>query len=120
LVPNDGYLTGDSIIVLDSLGGMLGTPESTENGIEVSCYLNSQIQVGQLVKIANGEITQSARRGPMFFPSWTSQYYPASTSADGFYRVLVVEHRGDSRGNEWQTDLTCLVADRSSNSVPTN
>ncbi len=120
LIPNDGYLTGNEIVELNSWSGMLGVPESTENGIEVSCYLNPQIQVGQLVRINNKEINQASRSGPIMFPQRLSQYYPASTSADGVYRVLVVEHTGDVRGNEWRTDLTCLTVDVSSKSVPTN
>jgi hypothetical protein len=45
------------------------------------------------------------------FPSYTSQYYPATVTNDGFYRVMVAEHVGDTRGNDWYTELTCLAAD---------
>ena len=32
---------------------------------------------------------------------------------DGFYRVLVVTHIGDVRGNPWYTKMTCLALDAS-------
>jgi hypothetical protein len=33
---------------------------------------------------------------------------------DGFYRVLVAEHVGETRGNDWYTELTFLDVDISS------
>ena len=38
---------------------------------------------------------------------------PAAVAADGLYRVLVVEYQGDTAGNDWYADLTCLAADGS-------
>jgi hypothetical protein len=35
----------------------------------------------------------------------------ACETENGFYRVFVVEHVGDTRGNEWYTNITGLVAD---------
>ena len=36
---------------------------------------------------------------------------PASINADGLYRLLTVEHRGDTRGNDWYSELVCLDVD---------
>ena len=123
LVPNTGYLQGE-IVVLNSLSGMIGQPESTDNGIMVRCLLNPLIHVGRAVQIDNASITQfgfpAANSGighPGAGGAFLSQFYPASTAADGLYRVLVVEHVGDTRSNDFYTELTCLVIDRSS---PTN
>jgi hypothetical protein len=30
---------------------------------------------------------------------------------DGFYRTIVAEHSGDTRGNDFYTDLTCIALD---------
>lgn len=114
LVPNTGYLPGD-VVVLTSATGMIGQPESTDNGISVRCLLNPNIYVGRAVQIDNASITQFAF--PVNNPghlgtgsgAFKSQFYPASTSQDGLYRVLVVEHVGDTRGNDFYTDLTCLT-----------
>jgi hypothetical protein len=33
------------------------------------------------------------------------------TNTDGLYYVMRVDHHGDTRGNEYYTDLTCLAVD---------
>lgn len=112
LIPNTGYLPGQAV-VLNSSSGMLGSPDQTDNGIFVRHYLNPLIQVGQAVQINNRDINQAVVES-QFFPSYTSQYYPATVTDDGLYRALVVEHYGDTRGNDWVTELTCLDIDPSS------
>lgn len=112
LIPNTGYLPGQAVQV-NSATGMIGTPEQTENGIIIRCYLNPLIRIGQLVQLNENEINRNTLNKQMF-PSYTSQYYPATVTNDGFYRVLVAEHVGDTRGNDWYTELTCLAADISS------
>jgi hypothetical protein len=112
LVPITGYLPGQAVQI-NSATGMIGTPEQTDNGIMIRCYLNPLIRIGQLVQINNSDINRNTLNKQMF-PSYTSQYYPATVTHDGFYRVLVAEHVGDTRGNDWYTELTCLAADISS------
>jgi hypothetical protein len=112
LVPNTGYLPGEAVAI-NSATGMIGTPESTDNGITVRCYLNPLIKIGQAVRINNSDINQTVVK-QQFFPTYSSQYYPATVTNDGLYRVLVVEHAGDTRGNDFFTELTCLSIDPSS------
>ena len=118
LVPNTGYLSGQAVEI-NSATGMIGTPEQTDNGIVIRCLLNPLISIGQAVRINNSDINQTNIKS-QFFPSYTSQYYPATVADDGLYRVLVVEHFGDTRGtgNDWYSELTCL--DISPSSKPTN
>lgn len=115
LVPNSGYLPGTAVEI-NSSTGMLGSPEQTDNGIVVRCLLNPAIRIGQAVKINNRDIVQSRLRSNFGFPSYTSQYYPATVANDGLYRVIVVDHFGDTRGqgDDWYTELTCLDIDPSS------
>jgi hypothetical protein len=114
LVPDSGYLPGQAVAI-NSATGMIGTPEQTDNGIIVRCALNPAIKIGQAVKINNRDINQTNVKS-QFWPSYTSQYYPATVANDGLYRVLVAEHYGDTRGsgNDWYTELTCLDIDPSS------
>lgn len=119
LIPLAGVLVGQAIVV-NSLTGMVGVPESTDQGIQVRMLLNPQVQVGGKLQINNADITQTIVR-QQFFPSYTSApTMVADVTADGLYRVLVVEHTGDTRGQEWYTDVTCLSLDGSSplNPVP--
>lgn len=113
LIPVNGYAPGD-IIQINSATGMLGTPEATDNGIIVRCLLNPLIQVGQRIQINNADITTSIIAQQGIYPSYGAQYYPASVTNDGIYRVLVVEHVGDTRDNDWYSELTCLAVDPSS------
>lgn len=112
LIPLTGYLPGTAVAI-NSSSGMIGTPEQTDNGIKVRCYLNPLIKIGQAVKINNADINQAVVK-EQFFPSYTSQYYPATVANDGIYRVIVAEYEGDTRGNDWFTELTCLDIDPSS------
>jgi hypothetical protein len=114
LIPNTGYLPGQAIQI-NSATGMIGTPEQTEGGIIIRCYLNPLIRIGQLVQINQGDINRNTLNKQMF-PSYTSQFYPATVTHDGIYRVMVAEHVGDTRGNSWYTELTCLDADLSAKS----
>jgi hypothetical protein len=100
-------------VQINTANGMIGAPEQTDNGIMVRCYLNPLIKIGQQVEINNKDINQAVIKS-QFFPSYQSQYYPATISNDGFYRVLVAEHSGDTRANEFFTELTCLDIDISS------
>jgi hypothetical protein len=112
LIPNTGYLPGQAVQI-NSATGMIGTPEQTEDGIKIRCYLNPLIRIGQLVQINNADINRNTLNKQMY-PSYVSQYYPATVTNDGFYRVIVAEHVGDMRGNDFYTELTCLAADISS------
>lgn len=112
LIPVTGYLPGEAVAI-NSSSGMIGTPEQTDNGIFVRCYLNPLIKIGQAIQINNADINQTVVR-EQFFPSYQSLYFPATVTNDGLYRVLVCEHFGDSRGSEWTTELTCLSIDPSS------
>lgn len=111
-VPVTGYLPGEAVVI-NSASGMIGTPEQTDNGIIVRCYINPLIKIGQLIKLNNGDINQQIIAKQGFYPEYTSQYYVAPTSADGTYRVLVAEHVGDTRGNDWYTEITALAVDLS-------
>lgn len=115
LIPNTGYLPGTAVEI-NSATGMIGSPEQTDNGIMLRCLLNPTIRVGHAIKINNRDIVQASLRSHFGFPSYKSQYYPATIANDGLYRVLVVEHFGDTRGKgeDWFTELTCLNIDPSS------
>lgn len=113
LVKISGYLPGD-VVQINSATGMIGIPEATDNGIEVMTLLNPLVKIGRRVQINNKDVTQTIVR-EQFFPSYTSgPTLVASVTDDGFYRVLVAEHEGDTRGQSWYTKITCLDLDPSS------
>jgi len=109
----DGY-RGDEIISINTKTGLIGVPEQTDQGIRLTCLLNHKIRVGNRVYLNNKDVTQLTERDPHNPPVMYNRlqgpvYFNPPTSDDGFYRVFVVEHEGDTRGQAWYTHLICLA-----------
>jgi hypothetical protein len=120
VIPLTGYLPGEPV-VLDSLNGMIGMPEQTNDGIRVKCLLNPKILPGQQVRINNRAINQTIQASPgaapVPFNQWTGIQLLADVTSDGLYRVFVAEHEGDTRGQAWYSELTCLSVDAVSKEI---
>lgn len=107
VVPIAGYRPGEAV-VLSSATGLIGIPEARPDGVHAQALLNPLIRIGGLVQIAQSDINQ------ITLQQQGLQYSPAIatvTTAAGFYRVLVAEFEGDSRGQAWYVDITCLAVD---------
>jgi hypothetical protein len=111
IIPLTGYLA-DEAVVLNAKTGLIGVPEADLNGINATVLINPRLKIGTRVQIDNKSINQT-QVNQQGFPRFTDLNFPASVSADGFYRVLVIECQGDNRGNEWYSKLTCLSLDSS-------
>jgi hypothetical protein len=104
-------LTGvlpNQVVVLNSKTGLIGTPEQTNDGIKTRCLLNPTLKIGGKVKINESDVAEAA------LPDTSKKddvNKSVSIEKDGFYRLLVVEHKGDTRGNDWYSDLMCLGVD---------
>lgn len=112
---NSGYQEGEAVKI--NMGtGLIGVPEQTDGGIKVKCLLNCKIRIGGRVQLNNKEIVQllqqSSNGAPISYASWGGFQAIAAINGDGegdgMYRAFAVEHVGDTRGNEWYTELTCL------------
>lgn len=80
LAPDDAIEPGDAI-VLDSDRGMIGSPESGENGIvEVRSLLIPQLTPGRVVALSSRQVS-------------------------GFYRIEKTTYSGDTWGQDWYADL---------------
>ena len=110
---NQGYREGE-VICINAKTGLIGVPEQTDQGIKVTCLLNHKIRIGDRVQLNNQEITQLSESNPNNPPIMYNRlvgpiYFNPPTDADGYYRVFVVEHEGDTRGQNWYTHLICLA-----------
>lgn len=117
VLPLTGYLPTDAV-ELNVGSGLIGMVEQTDNGICATCLLNPKLVIGGLVKIDNAAINQTFQTDKSFlipYNQWKGVQILATVADDGFYRLYVVEHLGDNRGNEWYSKLTCLKFDKSSN-----
>lgn len=111
MIPNTAYLPGEPVVVT-SATGMIGLPEQTQNGINVKTLLNPSIKIGRRLKIDNKSVQRlRLDPAPLAMASTTLALVQIATNADGMYKVLVANHFGDTRGNEWYTDTICISVD---------
>lgn len=110
-VPLTAYKPGE-IPVITAATGMVGLPEQTQDGIRIKTLLNPNLKIGQAVKLDNESI-QRFRYNLSINQQATNEMIAASNKIndDGLYYVMVADHHGDTRGNAWHTDLTCLAID---------
>lgn len=114
LVPDGTYLPGAPVLITPSTG-LIGVPEQTEHGLAVRVLLNPQIKIGQLVQLDSSDINQYRYGLDLESQRPNLRLAQSSTklNADGFYYVMRADHIGDTRGEEWYTELTCLAVDAS-------
>lgn len=84
MVPADKVLP-DEAVLLSQDTGMIGSPEATDNGLELSCLCNPALKIGGLVRV------QSILE---FF--------------NGDYKIVHLQHKGDAIGGDWLTQLTVI------------
>lgn len=123
MVSHKGYMPGETI-VLTSATGLIGLPQQTQDGIMIRSLLDSRLKVNNQVQI-NNESIQQARIDPTFLKGGGNPIQsgvtidgvfkpgtlPEINKADGVYRVLALDHSGDTRGQPWYTDMTCISVD---------
>ncbi|MBH3360766.1 phage protein [Pseudomonas guariconensis] len=117
LIPNTAYLPGEAIVV-NYQTGMVGLPEQTQNGVNVRMLLNPSVKIGRLLKLDNASI-QQFRYGVSLYDQAHNDiiHNQIALNADGMYKTMVADHYGDTRGNEWYTDVICVSVDATVNNV---
>ncbi|WP_296597534.1 hypothetical protein [Phenylobacterium sp.] len=106
LVPIGGVIPGPAV-VLTAATGMVGIPEQTYAGIQVRCLLNPEIKMGRVVQIDNASINRTNLS--VSLQGQLQNAFLPRVADDGLYRVIVVDHWGDTRKDEWYSDLTCIA-----------
>lgn len=111
LWPETSYNPGD-IPVISPQTGLVGLPEQTSNGITARMLLNPSVKIGTLIQLKNEaiqlyeynpDIKQQSENGNIEMQS--------ALNDEGLYYVMLAEHWGDTRGNDWYTEVVCLAAD---------
>ncbi len=110
-VPLKGYLPGERVI-LNSNTGLIGTPQQTNEGVNMKCLLNPLLKVGGRVEINNKDL--AALKINLTVPN-SAANIPAPLSADGVYFIYVNETIGDNRGIDFYSNLVCLLIDPTTN-----
>lgn len=82
------------IIDLAPQTGLIGQPAQNGQGVSFECLLNPSIKIGSMVHIDNQLIqAQTYQIGEA----------PLPLDSAGIYRVVSVNHVGDTRGDDWTT-----------------
>lgn len=108
LVPRDGYLPGEAVVLTHETG-LVGSPEQTQDGVSLKALLNPRLKVGGRVKLDNASIKEAQTQ-----IGKASGEKPPALDADGFYRIIKIEYKGDTRGNDWYADMVCIGLDATS------
>lgn len=119
IVDKKSYLPGTQV-VLTSTTGMIGTPQQTNDGVNVKCLLNPLINISGRIYIEESSILQQKLNLDQIALAGgnvkrVNELSIKRLNAEGSYYVLVLEHQGDTRGQEWYTNLICLNIDISAN-----
>ena len=105
LVPVAATLPGEAV-VLTSATGLIGMPQQTIDGITCRALLNPKIRYGGQVHLDNASIQQA-----QISVAYSAINYFPSLDDDGFYKVYAVTMMGDTRGQQWYSDLICAAVD---------
>ena len=108
VIETDKALNGGAT-VLTARTGLIGMPVQTELGIIARCLINSKLGINSQVKIDQKSIREAvislgANNGYGTGPLSQEPYLPG-IAADGLYRIVSLNHVGDTHGQEWYCDL---------------
>lgn len=113
---------GQKAVVLNAATGLVGVPEVTQEGVKVRCLLNPNIVIGGAIQINNKDVNDLLLSGDVLYLDQRLETLPGQKpkipDGDGFYKVLVAEHVGDTRGRDWYTDIIALGATDDGTVVP--
>jgi len=87
--------------------GLVGTPQYTDNGINITVLMDCRIKIDGLVKIDN-EIIRHQLINVSFDNEGKMQKQASQRTMfdeDGEYQVMQVSHRGDTHGDTWVTEV---------------
>lgn len=84
-------------VVINQLSGMIGSPERSDIGVNVTNHMLPELKLGRTFRIES--VGEKINAGNLFFkdiPPIRNQ---------GVYRIDKLIHTGDTRGNKWETDI---------------
>ncbi|WP_236577881.1 hypothetical protein [Burkholderia glumae] len=114
MIPETSYAPYD-IPEINSSTGMIGWPMQMINGITFQTLLNPSLKIGGLVHLDNSSVQQyQYSLNVTEQPAQGRAQLENKIDSDGYYYLMSVNHRGDTRGNEWHNDALCLAADATS------
>ncbi|TWH46326.1 hypothetical protein [Sporomusa sp. KB1] len=86
----------DEALVLTPQTGLIGSPQQVQDGVSFRCLLNPAIKLQTMIKLDNVLIRQA---------KYQIGLIPSKLDEDGQYQVYKLNHIGDTRGDEWYTEV---------------
>jgi len=112
MVPVDSTLPNEALMV-SSETGLLGAPEVNDKGIGMKVMFDPRIIPGSKLWLLNNEVKMKHLKAQL-----TSQKRklhgpkrPVRTDPDGIYKVYAVHIVGDTRGQDWTSEIKCVALD---------
>ncbi|MDR6182060.1 hypothetical protein [Asaia bogorensis] len=112
---------GGKSIALTPKSGLVGIPVQVPGGVQATCLLNPDLQVGvnvtlndSLVLGQQADLSYGATDGGNFeytTDNGVTRRTVVGLSPTGSYSVVFVEHIGDTRGDPWYSTITCIATD---------
>lgn len=99
------------IFVLTAETGMVGMPQLTSEGLVVKCLLNPKLKRMDRIQIDLTNM-QSENYDISYGSQEVDQPYKTpklATNAKGVFVIQAIEHSGDTRGDEWYSNMVCTA-----------
>ena len=99
------------IFVLTADTGMVGMPQLTSEGLVVKCLLNPKLKRMDRIQIDLTNL-QSENFDISYSGQEVDQPYKTpklATNAQGIFVIQAIEHSGDTRGDEWYSNMVCTA-----------
>ena len=101
-----GAALPSQVYVISAGTGMIGSPVVTDTEVGLRYILNPKLKLGDTVKLES--------MAPRFEYSGAYFFDIPRTIGEGYYQVKSLVFAGDSHGDQWETQISCLRLDAAS------
>lgn len=95
-----GFAMPDDVYVISADSGMIGSPVVTDTEVGVRYRLNPKLKLGSIIRLES--------MAPRFEFSGAFFYDIPRTIGEGYYKVNSLVFAGDSHGDQWESQISCL------------
>ena len=103
--------TIEPVQILNPQTGVIGMPQLTSEGLNITCLLNPKLKWGGRVQVDMTNM-QTESYDINYGGQMVDQPYKnpnLATGADGMFIICSIERTGDNRGNDWHDSLVCIA-----------
>ncbi|WJM55977.1 hypothetical protein QUC26_12875 [Pseudomonas asiatica] len=98
-----GFAMPNEVYVINAATGMIGSPVVTDTEVGIRFALNPKLKLGDTIRLES--------MAPQFEFSGAFFYEVPRTIGEGLYKINSLAVIGDSHGDPWETQISCLRLD---------